>query len=101
MATPPRKKIAKGRHASTMKRNRQSEQQRERNKGQLSRLKTAIKAVRSNLTVEKLAQAVPLLMKSARKRVIHRNKAARLVSRLARAVAGQKATGQKASEKKA
>jgi small subunit ribosomal protein S20 len=81
-----KKKIAKGRHASTIKRDRQSEKHRTRNKHDLSEMKTIVKAVRAAKTPEALAKAIPLIAKTAQKGVIHRRKASRLISRLTKAV---------------
>ena len=84
-----KKKIAKGRHASTIKRNRQSEKRRARNKHDLSLMKTTVKEVRTSRSTDALAKAIPLIAKTAQKGVIHRRKAARLISRLTRAVAAR------------
>ncbi len=82
-----KKKIAKGRHASTLKRDRQNEKHRSRNRAALSRMKSAIKEVRSSRSKEALAKAIPLIIKTGRKGTVHRRKAQRLVSRLTKAVA--------------
>ncbi len=82
-------KLAKGRHASVIKRERQSQTHRARNKQALSRLKTAIKKVHTTPTAESLKEAIPLLAKSARKGLIHRKKASRLISRLTKSVAAR------------
>jgi small subunit ribosomal protein S20 len=59
----------------------------ERNRQQRSRLRTALKKVRQAESAEvgaaALQEAVSLLDKAARKRIIHPNKAARAKSRLA------------------
>jgi small subunit ribosomal protein S20 len=86
-----RKKIGKGRHASAIKRAKQDERRRADNRAVLSKMKTAIKAVRTAKSKEALRRAVPVLIKGARKGVIHRRKASRLVSRLTRLVNAQKA----------
>lgn len=80
-------------HKSALKRARQNEVRRLRNMAYKSRMKTAIKNVRTAIeegSVEKaredLTKAVALIQKTASKGVIHRNKAARQVSRLSRRV---------------
>ena len=84
-----RKKIGIGRHASSIKRDKQSEKKHARNKSTMSRMRTAVKAVRTDGTEETLKKAVPLIMKTAQKGTIHRSKANRLVSRLTRHVNAQ------------
>ena len=76
-------------HKSALKRAKQSETQRIRNKGHKTRVKKAVKEVRTALTEntpvqakETLVKAVSLIQKSASKGVIHKNQAARKVSRL-------------------
>ncbi len=77
-----KKKIGKGRHLSSIKRDRQSEKRRIRNRSAMSSMKTAVKAVRTQASPEALKKAIPIIMKTAKKGVIHRRKADRLVSRL-------------------
>jgi len=79
---------------SAEKRNRQNLQARERNRGQRSRLRTAIKSLRSVVASGDAAKAAELLPttlgiidKIAQKKVIHANTASRYKSRLARKVA--------------
>ncbi|HHZ82441.1 MAG TPA: 30S ribosomal protein S20 [Nitrospirales bacterium] len=79
-------------HTSTIKRARQAEQRRLRNKGVLSRVKGVVKKVRIAIqekdgaaTKTQLHAAQVALNKAASKGVMHRNTAARRVSRLARA----------------
>ncbi|HYG61208.1 MAG TPA: 30S ribosomal protein S20 [Thermoanaerobaculia bacterium] len=86
---------------SAEKRNRQNLKVRERNRGQRSRLRTAIKRLRTAVTGGDAAQAEAMLRetfgvidKTAQKGVIHKNAASRYKSRLAQRVA---ALGQKAS----
>ena len=76
-------------HKSALKRAKQNEIQRIRNKGYKTRVKKAVKEVRTALTEntpaqakETLVKAVSLIQKSASKGVIHKNQAARKVSRL-------------------
>jgi small subunit ribosomal protein S20 len=88
MATAKRK-IAKGRHASVMKRDRQSEKHHTRNKHDLSEMKTAVKVVRTAKSADALARAIPLIAKTAQKGVIHRRKASRLISRLTKSIAAR------------
>ena len=86
-----KKKIGVGRHHSSIKRARQTEKIRERNRTRVSRMRTAVKAARANPGEESLKKAMPSIMKAAQKRNIHRNKASRLVSRLARRANAQSA----------
>lgn len=80
-----RKKISKGRHASTIKRTRQSLKRRARNKQALSRMRTAIKKVRASHSRDALALAIPIIARTAAKGIIHRKAASRIISRLTRA----------------
>ncbi len=90
-------------HASALKRARQSEVRRLRNKTYKTRVKGAVKDVRSALDSgatsnleETFRSAVSIIQKTAGKGIIHRKKAARKVSRLARRVQ-QVTAGQDAS----
>jgi small subunit ribosomal protein S20 len=80
-------------HKSALKRARQSELRRLRNKNYKTRTKHAVKEVRNSVASNSLEQAqqnftnaVSILHKTASKGVIHKNKAARQISRLARQV---------------
>jgi len=80
-------------HASALKQQRQGLKHRDRNRRNLSRLKTKIKALRGALakgdaTAVKgaLADTVSEIDKAAKKGVIHDNAAARYKSRLSRRV---------------
>lgn len=80
-----------GMHASAIKKDRQALRRREHNRTMMAAIKTAVKKVRSavgakNPTDAKaaLAEAVPALSKAASKKLIHKNRASRLVSRLTR-----------------
>jgi small subunit ribosomal protein S20 len=83
---------------SQIKRNRQNEQRRERNKAVRSELKTRTKSVLaaagggSEDTAELLRVAVRRLDKAAAKGVIHKNQAARRKSRLMRRLAEAQAS---------
>jgi small subunit ribosomal protein S20 len=79
---------------SAEKRNRQNLKARERNRAQRSRLRTAIKSLRSVVAAGDTAKAAELLPvtlgiidKIAQKKVIHANTASRYKSRLAKKVA--------------
>ena len=78
------------RHKSVEKRDRQNRKRQIRNTIQRSSLKTAVKKVRTAPNKEAAAQelrnAVPLLDRLADKRIIHKNKAANLKSKLSRYV---------------
>lgn len=84
-------------HASALKRHRQSEKRRVRNKALKTQLRHIVRAVRTSVeqkdpkrAAETLAGAVRALDKAVSKGVVHRNAAARNVSRLTRAVAALK-----------
>ena len=86
-----KKKVGVGRHLSSIKRARQTEKQNERNKARMSRMRTAVKTARANPSAEELKKTMPIIAKAAQKGGLHRNKASRLVSRLARQANAQKA----------
>ncbi len=80
-------------HVSALKRARQSELQRVRNKSVRTKVRNHIKAVREAIDSgdaekarEALQAAVPMIDKAAGKGVLHRNNAARQVSRLSKKV---------------
>ena len=77
-------------HKSALKRARQNEVKRIRNKGYKTRIKKAVKEVRTALSDDSVDQAkksfvktVSIIQKAASKGVIHRNQASRKISRLA------------------
>lgn len=80
------------RHKSTIKRHRQSLKRNERNRAARSTVKTYIRKVEEATTKEAaetaLRDAIRVLDKTGA-RVIHRNKAARMKSRLSRLVASR------------
>ena len=80
-------------HKSALKRARQSETRRLRNIGYKTRVKHAVKEVRTAITnnsteqaKETLIKAVSIIQKTSSKGIIHRKKASRKISRLARQV---------------
>lgn len=80
-------------HASALKRYRQSEKRRTRNKGLKTQLRHVVRSVRSSIdekntttAEETLTAATRALAKAATKGVIHRNAASRKIARLSRAV---------------
>lgn len=82
-------------HQSAIKRARQNERRRLRNKGYRTRVRNAIKAVRAAVSEkaagraqEALATAVPIIMKAASKGILHRNNSARKIARLSKSVQG-------------
>jgi small subunit ribosomal protein S20 len=87
------------------KTHRQSEKRKERNRAMRSNIKGAVKSVRAAVpaddkaTVATLASAAARLDKAAKARVIHPNKASRLKSRLAKALARARAAGAAAPAK--
>lgn len=77
---------------SAKKRMRQTRARTRLNRAQRSELRTALKKVRSatgEAAQKAYAEAVTLLDRAGRKRIIHPNAAARQKSRLARAVAAK------------
>ncbi|MEM8994250.1 MAG: 30S ribosomal protein S20 [Acidobacteriota bacterium] len=82
-------------HKSALKRMRQSEVRRRRNRSHMSRMRTAVKALRAAIAEgnadsarELLGSTLSLVDHTAQKGVIHRNAASRTKSRLTRAVNG-------------
>ncbi len=80
-------------HRSAIKKTRQDERKRLRNRFYKTRVKNVIKAVREAIeskSVEEaekaLAQAVPVIAKAASKGIFHKRKAARKISRLSKKV---------------
>jgi small subunit ribosomal protein S20 len=80
-------------HKSALKRARQNEVRRVRNKGYKTRVKKAIKEVRTAIennsaeqAQENFVKAVSIIQKTASKGIIHRNQASRKISRLARQI---------------
>ncbi len=76
-------------HKSAIKRIRQSEKRRLGNRAALSTMKTVIKKVHSSLEgkdpqkiSEQLREAVSYIDKIADKKIIHKNRAGRMISRL-------------------
>ena len=80
-----RKKIGIGRHASSIKRARQTLKRRMRNKAIVTAMRTDIKKTRQTPGTEQLQKTVSAVAKAAGKGLLHRNRARRLISRLARA----------------
>ena len=81
-------------HASALKKNRQDQKRRLRNRAHTSRLRTQMKKIQQALQTGDAAVAtglmketVSLVDRTAKHRVIHRNAASRTKSRLARALA--------------
>ncbi len=80
-------------HRSAIKKARQDEKRRMRNRFYRTRVKNVIKAVRvavENKSVEEaekaLAKAIPVIAKAASKGVLHRRNASRKISRLTKKV---------------
>lgn len=80
-------------HKSAVKRYKQSEIKKQKNASAKSLLKTLTKKVKSAVesndatsAQEALTKAIPAIDKAASRRIIHRNAAARKISRLARQV---------------
>lgn len=81
------------RHASAMKRARQSEKRRLRNKARKTRVKNLVREVRQavaqkdpDAAMKALEKAVPVIAKVAAKGTLHWRTAARKISRLTRQV---------------
>ena len=79
-------------HKSAKKRLRQSQKANIQNRSIKSEIKTFVKKVEASLDEKDLKETVSLLDKAARKRVIHKNQASRVKSRLTKLV-HQKASG--------
>ncbi len=80
-------------HKSALKRAKQSEDRRLRNRARKTRMKTAIRGLEVAITagtrdsmLEQLKEAISVIAKTASKGVIHRNTASRKISRLTRRV---------------
>ncbi len=80
-------------HKSALKRARQNEVRRIRNKGYKTRTRKAIKEVRTAIagksteqSIESLSKAVSIIQKSVSKGVIHKNQASRKISRITRQI---------------
>jgi small subunit ribosomal protein S20 len=80
-------------HKSAVKRTKQSEERRQRNRAVKTKVKKAVKKVR--LAVEQsnseeaqaaLAEAIPVIDRAASKKTLHRRTAARKISRLSKKV---------------
>ncbi len=80
-------------HKSALKRAKQSEVRRLRNRARKTRMKTAIRGLEEAIAAgagdamrEQLNEAISIIAKTASKGVIHRNTASRKISRLTRRV---------------
>jgi small subunit ribosomal protein S20 len=73
-------------HKSAKKRLKTNEKSNIRNRAVKSRLRTLVKHAETSVDEASLKEAVSLLDRAARKKVIHPNKASRMKSRLAKAV---------------
>jgi len=73
-------------HKSAQKRLKTNEKSNIRNRAVKSQIRTVVKNAETSVDEASLKEAVSLLDSAARKKVIHRNKAARMKSRLARMV---------------
>jgi small subunit ribosomal protein S20 len=80
-------------HKSALKRAKQSEERRLRNRARKTRMKTAIRGLEEAITagsrdamLEQLQQAISVIDTTASKGVIHKNTASRKISRLTQRV---------------
>jgi len=80
-------------HKSAIKRARQSEEQRVRNRSRKTRMKNVVRGLEEAITAkspekaaEELKKAASVISKTASEGVIHKNTAARKISRLTRRV---------------
>ena len=80
-------------HKSAMKRNRQNQANRERNRANKTRIRTVVKAVDAAIgesavdkAKEALLAAIPVISRAAMKGTIHKKNASRKVSRLTKRV---------------
>lgn len=87
--TAKKRKIAKGRHLSAFKRERQNTKRMEANKAKRSALRTAIKKLRAKPTQENLKTTIPVIDRAASKGIIPKTRASRLISRLTKMVVSQ------------
>lgn len=81
-------------HKSALKRAKQNEERRLRNRARKTRMKNVIKDLHDAMaagdpeaTAQRLKEAISTIDKTASKGVIHKNKASRVISRLSRKVA--------------
>jgi small subunit ribosomal protein S20 len=89
------------RHASVLKRNRQNEKRREKNRAARSRVRTEVRKARETIAREDVPAAeaelrivVGALTRAGSKGIMHRNAVSRRVSRLSKQVAAlKKSTG--------
>ena len=87
-------------HKSAIKRNKQSQARRLRNRTQKAALRTVIKKFNASLgegadsAKEVLSQAVPVIAKAASRGLIHQNAAARRISRLTKKLNKAASAGQ-------
>lgn len=79
-------------HKSAVKRLKQSQKANLRNRSVKSQIKTFVKKVETSFDEKDLKKTISLLDKAARKKVIHKNVASRVKSRLTRLVS-QKTSG--------
>jgi len=83
-------------HKSALKRNRQSQLRRERNRTNRSKVKTVVKKIEAAIEVdgsvekarEALVAAIPVIERAAVKGAFHKRTAARKISRLTKKVGG-------------
>ncbi|UCB52272.1 MAG: 30S ribosomal protein S20 [Candidatus Zixiibacteriota bacterium] len=73
-------------HKSAKKRLKTNEKSNVRNRAVKSRIRSLVKNAETSVDEASLKEAVSLLDRAARKKVIHPNKASRMKSRLAKAV---------------
>ncbi len=85
MATT-KKKVGIGRHLSSIKRARQAEKRRVRNKDKVSAMRTSIKQVRLEPTAENLKKAIPVIAKTGGSYGIPKRRADRVIGRLTKLV---------------
>ena len=76
--------------SSALKRMRQNERRRLRNRTVRSKVRTAVKTARTTVSAENVGDAIRALDKAVTKGVVHRNTAARKKSALARRLAAAK-----------
>lgn len=84
-----RRKVGTGRHLSAMKRERQNEKRRIRNRCKKAALRTEIKKVHTEPNAETLKATISRIDRTASKGVIPRRRASRMISRLTKAVSAQ------------
>lgn len=84
---------------SAKKKLRQDKRKEARNKKIKKLLKDAIKKAQNTKTIQDIKKAILQVNKAAQKKIIHKNKAAKLTSRLSKLISKEKLTKKKVEKK--